>query len=42
MVNGFSLTQEGRRLCGEGWIFRQDNPAIHNSSVTKKYLLEQK
>ena len=31
-----------RRLCGEEWIFQQDNAAIHNASITKKYLLEQK
>ena len=42
MLNDSSLTQEGRRLCGEEWIFQQDNAAIHNASITKKYLLEQK
>ena len=41
MLNNLSLTQEGSRLCGEGWIFQQDNAAIHNASITKKYLLEQ-
>ena len=42
MLNDLSLAQEGRRLCGEEWIFQQDNAAIHNVSITKKYLLEQK
>ena len=41
MLNDLSLTQEGRHLCGEEWIFRQDNAAIHKASITKKYLLEQ-
>ena len=36
-----SCTRRGR-LCGEEWIFQQDNAAIHNASITKKYLLEQK
>ena len=36
------LAQEGLRLCGEEWIFQQDNAAIHNASVTEKCLLEQK
>ena len=30
MLNDLSLTQKGRRLCGEKWIFQQDNAAIHN------------
>ena len=42
MLNDLSLTQEGCRLCGEEWIFHQDNAAIPNASITKKYLLEQK
>ena len=42
MLNDLSLAQERRRLCGEEWIFQQDNAAIHNASITKKYLLEQK
>ena len=39
MPNDLSVVQEGRRLCGEEWIFQQDNAALHNA---KKYLLEQK
>ena len=42
MLNDLSLTQEGHHLCGEEWIFQQDNAAIHNESITKKYLFEQK
>ena len=42
MLNDLSLTQEGHCLCGEERIFQQDNAAIHNASITKKYLFEQK
>ena len=42
MQNDLSLAQEGHLLCGEECIFQQKNAAIHNASVTKKYLLEQK
>ena len=42
MLNDLSLTQEGHPLCREEWIFQQDNVAIHNASIAKKYLLEQK
>ena len=42
MLNDLSLTQEGHHLCGEELIFQQDNAAIHNASITKMYLLEQK
>ena len=40
-LNDLSLAQR-HRLCGEEWIFLQDNAAIYNLSITKKYLLEQK
>ena len=42
MLNDLSLGQERRRLCGEEWIFQQDNAATHNASITKKSLFEQK
>ena len=42
MQNDLSLAQDRRRLCREEFIFQQDNAAIHNASITKKYLLEQK
>ena len=37
-----SLSQEGHRLCGEDWIFQQDNAAIHKAWITKNDFLEQK
>ena len=42
MLTDLSLAQEGCHLCGEEWIFQQDNTAIHNTSVTKEYLLKPK
>ena len=42
MYNDLSLEQEGCRLCGEECTFQQDNAALHNVSITRKYLLEQK
>ena len=42
MLNGLSLAQKGCHLCGEEWIFQQDNAGFHNASITKKYLLEKK
>ena len=42
MLNDLSLAPKKRRLWGEEWIFQQDNAAIHNASMIKKYLLEQK
>ena len=42
MLNYSSLVLVARRLCGEEWFFQQDDDAIHNASITKKYLLEQK
>ena len=42
MLNDLYLAQEGHHLCGEEWVFQQDNAAIHNASTTNKYLLRQK
>ena len=42
ILNDLSLAQERHRLSGEELIFQQYNAAIHNASITKKYLLEQK
>ena len=42
MLNDLSFAQEKCRLYVEEWIFQQDNAAINNASITKKYLLEQK
>ena len=41
MLNDLSLAQDARHLCGEEWIFQQDNTTIHNASI-KKYLLDKK
>ena len=40
VLNDLSFAQKERRLCGDEWIFQQDNAAIHN--ITKKYMLEHK
>ena len=40
MLNDLYLAREVCCLCGEEWIFPQDNVAIHNESITKKRLLE--
>ena len=42
ILNDISFAQEGSRLCGEDLIFQKDNADIHNASITKKNLLEQK
>ena len=42
MLNDLSLTREGHHLRGEEWIFQLDNAAIHNASIKKKSLFEQK
>ena len=42
MLNDLSVTQKEHHLCGEEWIFQQDNAAIHNASITKKYLFDKK
>ena len=34
ILNDLSLAQKGRHLCGEEWIFQQDNAAFHNASIT--------
>ena len=42
ILNDLSFAQEGRRICEEVWIFQQDNAAIFNASIRKKYWLELK
>ena len=39
MLNELFFAQEGRCLCGEEYIFQQDNAAILNASITKKCLV---
>ena len=42
MLNHLSLAKKGHCLCGEEWLSQQEIAAIHNASIAKKYLLEQK
>uniref|UniRef100_A0A8C1NXH4 Uncharacterized protein n=1 Tax=Cyprinus carpio TaxID=7962 RepID=A0A8C1NXH4_CYPCA len=35
-----SLLTEGPRLCGNDWVFQQDNAAIHNARLTKEFFQE--
>ena len=28
---------EGHRLCGNDWVFQQDNAAVHNARLTKDF-----
>uniref|UniRef100_A0A3Q2D5G0 Tc1-like transposase DDE domain-containing protein n=1 Tax=Cyprinodon variegatus TaxID=28743 RepID=A0A3Q2D5G0_CYPVA len=35
-----SLMTEGPRLCGNDWIFQQDNAAVHNARLTKEFFQE--
>lgn len=40
MLQQASLLAEGPRLCGEEWIFQQDNAAIHNARRTMDFFHE--
>uniref|UniRef100_A0A3P8U0I5 Tc1-like transposase DDE domain-containing protein n=1 Tax=Amphiprion percula TaxID=161767 RepID=A0A3P8U0I5_AMPPE len=31
---------EGPRLCGNSWVFQQDNAAVHNARLTKDFFRE--
>uniref|UniRef100_A0A667WXV5 Tc1-like transposase DDE domain-containing protein n=1 Tax=Myripristis murdjan TaxID=586833 RepID=A0A667WXV5_9TELE len=37
MLQGASLMTEGHRLCGNDWVFQQDNTAVHNARLTKDF-----
>ena len=37
MLQGASLMTEGHRLCGNDWVFQQDNAAVHNARLTKDF-----
>lgn len=37
MFERASLLTEGNRLCGESWIFQQDNAAIHTARRIKDF-----
>ena len=38
MLERSSLFTEGSRLCGENWIFQQDNAAIHIARKSKDFI----
>ncbi|CAB1425483.1 unnamed protein product [Pleuronectes platessa] len=39
-VQRASLMTEGPRLCGNDWVFQQDNAPIHNARLTKTFFQE--
>uniref|UniRef100_A0A3P9N8F0 Tc1-like transposase DDE domain-containing protein n=1 Tax=Poecilia reticulata TaxID=8081 RepID=A0A3P9N8F0_POERE len=40
MLQRPSLMTEGPRLCGNDWVFQQDNAAVHNAHLTKEFFQE--
>lgn len=40
MLQNANLVTEGQRLCGDGWVFQQDNAAIHTARRTMSFLEE--
>uniref|UniRef100_A0A3P8TDY6 Tc1-like transposase DDE domain-containing protein n=1 Tax=Amphiprion percula TaxID=161767 RepID=A0A3P8TDY6_AMPPE len=40
MLQQASLMTEGPRLCGNSWVFQQDNAAVHNARLTKDFFRE--
>uniref|UniRef100_A0A665TIM2 Tc1-like transposase DDE domain-containing protein n=1 Tax=Echeneis naucrates TaxID=173247 RepID=A0A665TIM2_ECHNA len=40
MLQQASLMNEGPRLCGDGWVFQQDNATVHNARMTKNFFQE--
>ncbi len=40
MLQRASLLTEGPRLCGNDWVFQQDNAAVHNTRLTKDFFQE--
>ncbi|CAB1429965.1 unnamed protein product [Pleuronectes platessa] len=40
MLQRASLMTEGPRLCGNDWVFQQDNTPIHNARLTKTFFQE--
>uniref|UniRef100_A0A3P8S9W1 Tc1-like transposase DDE domain-containing protein n=1 Tax=Amphiprion percula TaxID=161767 RepID=A0A3P8S9W1_AMPPE len=40
MLQRASLMTEGPRLCGNSWVFQQDNAAVHNARLTKDFFTE--
>ena len=37
MLQRASLMTEGPRLCGNDWVFQQDNTVVHNAHLTKDF-----
>uniref|UniRef100_A0A3B4EU37 Tc1-like transposase DDE domain-containing protein n=2 Tax=Haplochromini TaxID=319058 RepID=A0A3B4EU37_9CICH len=37
MLQRASLMTEGPRLCGNDWIFQQDNTTVHNACRTRDF-----
>lgn len=37
MLQGAFLVTEGPRLCGNNWVFQQDNVTIHNACTTRDF-----
>uniref|UniRef100_A0A3Q4GX99 Tc1-like transposase DDE domain-containing protein n=1 Tax=Neolamprologus brichardi TaxID=32507 RepID=A0A3Q4GX99_NEOBR len=40
MLQRASLITEGSHLCGNGWVFQQDNATVHNGRRTRDFLQE--
>uniref|UniRef100_A0A672ZJP4 Tc1-like transposase DDE domain-containing protein n=1 Tax=Sphaeramia orbicularis TaxID=375764 RepID=A0A672ZJP4_9TELE len=40
MLQRASLMTEGPRLCGNSWVFQQDNAAVHNARLMKNFFRE--
>uniref|UniRef100_A0A671VL47 Tc1-like transposase DDE domain-containing protein n=1 Tax=Sparus aurata TaxID=8175 RepID=A0A671VL47_SPAAU len=38
MLQRASFMTEGPRLCGNDWVFQQDNAAVHNAHLTKDFI----
>uniref|UniRef100_A0AAX7TBM0 Tc1-like transposase DDE domain-containing protein n=1 Tax=Astatotilapia calliptera TaxID=8154 RepID=A0AAX7TBM0_ASTCA len=38
--NGGAGVSNGRRLCGNNWVFQQDNALVHNARRTRDYFQE--
>uniref|UniRef100_A0A669D7Y0 Tc1-like transposase DDE domain-containing protein n=1 Tax=Oreochromis niloticus TaxID=8128 RepID=A0A669D7Y0_ORENI len=40
MLQRASLMTGGRRLCGNNWVFQQDNAKVHNAGRTRDFFQE--
>ena len=41
MLKNASLNDEGRKFCGDNWIFQQDNAPIHNVRASIKFFQDE-